>query len=272
MQNTGIRKFLSFRFLFQKIWRVIPFSEALEKKVLINLLWSNLEREENIPTGSIGGRGSLRYFFELQNLIDRKINILCNKYYGGRHPKHYLWVSHNKYIYDGINEAERVLDIGCGASHYQQWIAEKASEVIGVDINRERVEQANRNNRKSNVRFELMDATTDLPRGRFDVVICSHVLEHLDDPSRMLLSLAENIPRMIVKVPLQDSHWMKLVKKDIGLFWMDDRDHRREYTEETLRVELKKCGWHIEELVHGADLRATAYSTIINGPSKYSKK
>lgn len=35
--------------------------------------------------------------------------------------------------------------------------------------------------------------------------------------------------------------------------------------------ELEKCGWHIDELVHAADLRATAH-LIINRPSKYSNK
>lgn len=36
--------------------------------------------------------------------------------------------------------------------------------------------------------------------------------------------------------------------------------------------ELEKCGWHIEELIRGADLRDTAYSTIIYRPSMYSNK
>ena len=212
---------------------------------------------------SPAGRDALKYWFALQSFVEGRISQTCNLYYDYKHPKHYLWLGHNKYFFDEIKPGERVLDIGCGASYYQQWIAEKASEVVGVDILPERVELAQRNNRKTNVRFQAMDANKELPAGEFDVVICSHVLEHLDDPDTMLRNLAQRIPRLIVKVPLVDSHWMKLVKQDIGVFWMDDSTHRREYTEELLREQLEASGWKIVKMIRGYDLRATALSSYL---------
>ena len=69
------------------------------------------------------------------------------------------------------------------------------------------------------------------------------------------------MPRLLVKVPLVDNHWWKLVKKDIGLFYLDGMDHRREYTEELLREQLEASGWRIIEMIRGFDLRTTAIST-----------
>ncbi len=216
-----------------------------------------------ITPDSAAGRKALNFWFTLQQFADSQINMVCNAYYEQKHPKHYLWLGHNQFLYDNVQPGERVLDIGCGTSYYQQWIAEKAAEVVGVDIKSELVELARRNNPCSNVRFEVMDVTQEVPADKFDVVICSHVLEHLDDPDSFLQVLAARVPRLLVKVPLVDSHWMKLVKKDIGMFYLDDADHRREYTETMLEEQLTQAGWHITELIRGFDLRAVAISPLL---------
>jgi len=225
------------------------------------------QRSEQLPPpgkitpGSIAGRASLQFWFGVQQFANAQINTICSAYYDQKHPKHYLWLGHNQYLYDGVRPGERVLDVGCGASYYPQWIAEKAAEVVGVDIRPERIDLARRNNQCDNVRFELMDVTREVPAGSFDVVICSHVLEHLDDPVAVLQGLARKVPRLLVKVPLVDSDWMKLVKQDIGMFSMDDADHQREYTEDLLREQLETSGWRVVEMIRGYDLRATALST-----------
>lgn len=213
-------------------------------------------------------RRGLIFFFSLRKKIDQLINRYCLEYYKGQHPKHYFWREHSRYIYDNVQPGERVLDIGCGASEYPQWLSEKVQSVTCIDNRMIRVEQARKNNRKENVFYEQMDVTTDLPEGRFDVAVCSHVLEHLDDPVSFLQKLSEKVPRIIIKVPLDDSDWMKLVKKDIGIFWMDDTDHRREYSPAMLLEHLEAGGWQIDEMIRGYDLRAKAVSKTLSQPTK----
>jgi len=245
--------------------RLLLEKKEVRRQLLDFLLHSEqLVEAKRITPGSAAGRQSLKFWFEVQQFADRQINLICNAYYNHKHPKHYLWLGHNQYLYDGVQAGERVLDIGCGASYYQQWIAEKAAEVVGVDVVPDRIELSRRHNQKPNVRFQLMDVIRDLPDGQFDVAICSHVIEHLDDPIPMLNSLAKRIRRLLVKVPLVDAHWMKLVKRDIGMFWMDDADHRREYTEDLLRRQLEASGWQVNEMIRGYDLRATAISTYFS--------
>ncbi len=210
-------------------------------------------------------RRCLVFLLNVRKTVDQQINRYCADYYENRHPKHYLWREHSRYLFDSVNPGDRVLDIGCGASQYPQWLAEKVHSVTCVDNRAIRVDLARKHNQRENVFYERMDVTTELPAGRFDVAICSHVLEHLDDPVMFLQKLAEKVPRIVVKVPLDDSDWIKLVKKDLGMFWMDDTDHRREYSETLLREHLEAGGWRIEEMIRGYDLRVKAVSQVTAG-------
>ena len=67
----------------------------------------------------------------------------------------------------------RVLDVGCGPKPYYPFFAERASEYVGVDV-------------VENPVAELRGPVEDLPvrTGSFDIVLCTQVLEHCDDPAR----------------------------------------------------------------------------------------
>jgi SAM-dependent methyltransferase len=72
---------------------------------------------------------------------------------------------------------KRVLDVGCGVKPYYPFFAE-AGEYVGVDV------QENRS-------ADLVGAVEALPvdDGSFDVVLCTQVLEHVDDPARAIAEL-----------------------------------------------------------------------------------
>jgi SAM-dependent methyltransferase len=72
----------------------------------------------------------------------------------------------------------RVLDVGCGPKPYYPFFAERASDYVGVDV-------------VENPAAELRGAVEDLPveDGSFDVVLCTQVLEHCDDPRRAVAEL-----------------------------------------------------------------------------------
>jgi SAM-dependent methyltransferase len=71
----------------------------------------------------------------------------------------------------------RVLDVGSGAKPYYPFFAEGAAEYVGVDA------------RDSGA--ELQGPAEELPveSGRFDIVLCTQVLEHADDPARVVAEL-----------------------------------------------------------------------------------
>jgi len=72
----------------------------------------------------------------------------------------------------------RVLDVGCGKKPYYPLFAERASEYVGVDV-------------VENPLAELRGPVEALPveDGAFDLVLCTQVLEHCDDPVRAVQEL-----------------------------------------------------------------------------------
>ena len=72
----------------------------------------------------------------------------------------------------------RVLDVGCGQKPYEPLFAPYAGSYVGVDP-------------VDNPRAELKGSVEDLPveDASFDVVLCSQVLEHCDDPARAVSEL-----------------------------------------------------------------------------------
>jgi SAM-dependent methyltransferase len=72
----------------------------------------------------------------------------------------------------------RVLDVGCGARPYEPYFAPRASEYVGVDLD--------------NPAADLQGSVEALPvpDASFDVVLCTQVLEHSDDPDAAVRELA----------------------------------------------------------------------------------
>ena len=72
----------------------------------------------------------------------------------------------------------RLLDVGCGQKPYEPFFAPYVSSYVGVDP-------------VDNPHSELKGSVEDLPveDSSFDVVLCSQVLEHCDDPARAISEL-----------------------------------------------------------------------------------
>jgi ubiquinone/menaquinone biosynthesis C-methylase UbiE len=86
-----------------------------------------------------------------------------------------------------LASGRRVLDAGCGVAYGAAMLAAAgAVEVIGVDRESDVLDSA-RPQMPNNVRLETADISA-LPYedGRFDLVVCFEVIEHVDDPGRAL--------------------------------------------------------------------------------------
>jgi 2-polyprenyl-3-methyl-5-hydroxy-6-metoxy-1,4-benzoquinol methylase len=86
-----------------------------------------------------------------------------------------------------------VLDIGCSQGITSILCARRGMNVLGVDIQADRIEYAKkeRDAEPEDVRarldFQLADASAlDLPDGSFDTVIMGEIIEHIPDASPFL--------------------------------------------------------------------------------------
>jgi SAM-dependent methyltransferase len=84
----------------------------------------------------------------------------------------------------------KVLDAGCGFGQYSYFIAKKFknAQVIGVDINEERIKDCARfaeEEKFENLKFEFADLTSLNYTTKFDLVLAIDVMEHIEDDVRV---------------------------------------------------------------------------------------
>jgi SAM-dependent methyltransferase len=93
------------------------------------------------------------------------------------HLARYWWAA-------SLASGKRVLDAGCGTAYGSEILARAgASEVVGVDVDPQAFAHAS----ADRLRLEVADAR-DLPHrdGSFDLAVCFEVIEHVDDPERIM--------------------------------------------------------------------------------------
>jgi len=138
-----------------------------------------------------------------QDVQDEQINNALNQYelvYNCNSKLRRFWGLCDNFILDKhfINvfscfkkhDSFRLLDIGCGQGKLLQVLANYFSnaEFIGIDTNVNSIEQASKNS-LPNVSFLLLNYIETIQLGTFDMVICSEVYEHIDDPNNLLFYL-----------------------------------------------------------------------------------
>ena len=96
------------------------------------------------------------------------------------HTARYRWAT-------SFCDGRRVLDAGCGAGYGAELLNQAgAASVVGVDISEAALSLA-RSAVTDGVTCELGDVTAlSQPDDSFDLVVCFEVIEHVEDPSRVL--------------------------------------------------------------------------------------
>lgn len=87
----------------------------------------------------------------------------------------------DEYCYSG----KKVLDVGCGVGTLDFYLASRNNRVVGIDISTKAVDMARKNavflGVSKNTRFYRLVFPQRFPKGKFDVVIISEVIEHMPD-------------------------------------------------------------------------------------------
>ena len=106
-----------------------------------------------------------------------------------------IYTAINQLVFQQIpQQAKRILDIGCGSGNLSQAIKQKLNcEVVGITYSEDEANLASQFlNNVIIVDINELDTST---LGEFDCIICSHILEHLYNPEKLLIKLHNNLSK-----------------------------------------------------------------------------
>ena len=184
----------------------------------------------------------LRLFLNLEWIFERLAHEQSYEWYGIKnHPTRKLG---REFILSEINASDTVLDVGCKSGDIAFSIAEKAREVTAIDYDAVAINQAKSEFKKENLFFYNVEAFQFLKDNdrQYNVLILSHILEHLDNPNQFLIDISKYVKKIYVEVPDFDRTFQNSYRIDLGvkLNYTDD-DHVSEFDRNELIKLLNEC-------------------------------
>ena len=223
------------------IWRALP--QRL-RHVLIKAL---LVLDSRHTDASIGLKNMLR----VKDYLELIINERAMAYGNGVHPKHYLTNYHSFFI-ERTKDRERIIDIGCGYGAVARSIAlaHPKAEILGIDYDERKLDQARAAPSTPNLSFASADATVSVPGGPWDVIVLSNVLEHIVDRIEFLKAIIKSTKatKILIRVPLFERDWQMALRKELGVDFRSDPDHKIEHEFDVFLGETKQAGLSLVEV------------------------
>ena len=144
-------------------------------------------------------------------------------------------------------QVKTVLDVGCGEGFLSRVLLDRfpGIEVSGIDASDAAVAMASTRCPEGSFRVAKLD---DLERWseRYDLVVCSEVLEHVEEPARGIAALSGLAPHAVLTVPWEP--WFQLANLARGKYLKDWGNHPEHIQRWTMGGFLKLTAPHFERL------------------------
>lgn len=152
-------------------------------------------------------------------------------------------------------KGKKIVEIGCGRGEYLVIMNQTEAIAFGIEHGKESVEEC-RKKGLSVIQGFLENPEQKIENGPFDAFYICNFLEHVDKPSKLLQTIANNLTEGgigLVEVPNTD---LLLKDKDFYKFTLE---HLSNFTEETLKTALRINGFEVlscNPIRHGSPLSA----------------
>jgi 2-polyprenyl-6-hydroxyphenyl methylase/3-demethylubiquinone-9 3-methyltransferase len=131
------------------------------------------------------------------------------------------WIAH-EIVRERGDARCRILDLGCGAGFLANYLGELGHAVTGLDTTAESLTVARHHDRSGRVHYEVGDACAlPFPDGSFDVVCAMDLLEHVEDPERLIAEASRVLtPSGLLFFHTFNRNWLShlIVIKGVELF------------------------------------------------------
>lgn len=110
------------------------------------------------------------------------------------------------------SKSVNVLDLGCGTGFLINRIDKifSSSKLVGIDFNAPSKESIKSNSRNNQIQFicgDIKSSLLNFSDNHFEIVLCTHVLEHLSNPKEILFQLRRVVKeKLIIICPLEKEY------------------------------------------------------------------
>jgi hypothetical protein len=148
-----------------------------------------------------------------------------------------------------IKNTDRVLELGCSVGHKIKKISEATRKITGVDRDKKYLSAARREFRDPEINFVCDDVfhyAENIGEKDFDTAILSQIIEHLEDPKKLLTDLSQKVAKIYIEVPDFEKTHLNLYRQalDMNLSY-GDSDHIYEFDRSELKDLAESCGLEI---------------------------
>jgi len=187
-----------------------------------------------------------------------------------------------------LKEGDKVLDVGCGLGIYtSNPLSYLPVSITAIDVDPKTVDYANDRNQNSNLEFVVALGETFETDDKYDLIICSHILEHIEEPIKLLKNMGKLIkeggllyvaipngfgwfemqnflPRMLWRL----SWGRKLIEKMIGGNYKDSLNredwHINFFTVKRIKRILENSGWQVVGQINDEFLGGIVFDRILS--------
>jgi SAM-dependent methyltransferase len=216
----------------------LKFRRQKDRHFLLSLLY---KLDKYVP---LSGRRKLKLYLDLEWIFER----LAHERSFSVFPEHPVRQKTFSFLQKHLSSAHRVLDLGCSTGTLSRQIADRVKFVAAIDHNPELIVVAQKEHPPANLVFETADAAEFLSRSPelFDVLILSHVLEHLDNPKEFLQTHMARFGNLYIEVPDLERTPLNEYRMQLkSQLQYSDSDHIWEFTREDIHALLDSCGLQI---------------------------
>jgi 2-polyprenyl-3-methyl-5-hydroxy-6-metoxy-1,4-benzoquinol methylase len=163
------------------------------------------------------------------------------------------------------SETGTLLDVGCGSGEFIERMHALGWEVAGVDPDPRAVAFAVRRERRV---FEgtIADVPPDL---RYDVIVLSHVIEHVPDPVALLRECGRRLRQSSSRIVVTTPNVKSLGHRWFGKYWrgLEVPRHLQLFSPETLAECVKRAGLSVHSLTTESRM-----ARMIQNTSSYAQR
>ncbi|UTG92336.1 class I SAM-dependent methyltransferase [Geobacter sulfurreducens] len=160
-----------------------------------------------------------------------------------------------------------IVDVGCSKGGFLAFLRQKGqSQVLGVELDPICASYA-----RSNHGLDVLDGSANaipLPDGKADILIYSHVLEHLDDPSRALAETRRVLTNDgIVFIEVPDALHYAEAKLFDFFHWFGMREHINHFDSAHLSMLMNRAGF---DTLATSEAIVSPYQSTLTPESRHS--